>query len=276
MPSGAAPDPLVEHLLELGLIDAESIELVAELVRLARETPGLDLSESDLLGIAQALGRGAERVALASADAAAGKTAADPPDAWVERVAPLATQAFGVLFAHRLSRAMHRRHPASTYPAAVSLTVSFVDLRGSTGFMLANSADDIVSLADELYAVGQAVAARHEVVAGKFLGDGVLLVSRDPERLLSATTDAVAQLGERTPLRAGAGVARGDVVRHAGDWYGPPINLAARLAEVAAPDELLVDSTAARHGTAEWCEIVPRGLTEPRRVAVVAASSSIS
>jgi len=183
------------------------------------------------------------------------------------------TTAFGVLFAHRLRRIVRRRLEASRddHGPAAPLTVAFVDLRGSTAFMLGGTAADIGALTDELYAVGQAVASRNEVAAGKFLGDGVLLVSGDPDRLLHATVQTVVELGRRTPLRAGAGLARGTVIRRAGDWHGPPVNLASRLAERAGADEVLVDAdaTAAHTVVDHWRDVRLRGLDDERRVAVV-------
>jgi class 3 adenylate cyclase len=49
------------------------------------------------------------------------------------------------------------------------------------------------------------------------------------------------------------------------------VNLAARLAELAGPDEVLVDAEAidAHTGFDHWRDVVPRGLPHTRRVAVV-------
>jgi adenylate cyclase len=35
------------------------------------------------------------------------------------------------------------------------------------------------------------------------------------------------------------GVASGEAVAHSGDWYGPPINLASRIAAISRPDSVL-------------------------------------
>lgn len=278
--SADATDPLVVQLLDAGLIDPEDAPLVVELARGARETRGVEIDEHDVLGLAQALGRAAERVAAAGADVAVRKLVELPAgereehlEEWLTTVQPIATEAFGVLFAHRVRQIAARRLDASArvnHPNP-PLTVAFVDLRGSTAFMLRHGPQEIEALADALYTTSQAVAARHNVAAGKFLGDGVLLISGDADRLLGAARETVAALGERTPLRAGAGVARGPVIRRAGDWHGPPVNLAARLAELAAPDEVLVDEKAleaAASSALVWRDVRPRGLVEARRTAV--------
>ncbi len=274
-------DPLVAHFLTLGLIDEGDVELVQDLLDEARGVGGLPFDESDLVGMSQALGRAAERLAAASADIVV-RHLADLPeddhdaalDRWLRAVLRSSTKAFGVLFAHRLKQIAGRRlatAPAHHGAALPPVAVAFVDLRGSTAYMLDRSRTDVEALIDELYAVGQAVANRNEVAAGKFLGDGVLLVSGDPDRLLHAAAETVVQLGRRTALRAGGGIARGQVIRRAGDWHGTPVNLASRLAELAGPDELLLDAQATDPHTAidGWREVAPRGLPAGRRVAVV-------
>ncbi|MCW3015986.1 MAG: adenylate/guanylate cyclase [Solirubrobacterales bacterium] len=277
------PDPLIAHFLSLGLIDEEDIALVQSLLEDARGTLGVPFDEHDLVGVSQALGRAAERVAAASADIVVRRLDELPAgqrdgalDDWLRSVMQTATTAFGVLYAHRLQRIAHRRLAASreTNHPSPPLAVGFVDLRGSTAFMIEGSPEEIEALIDELYAVGQAVASRNEVAAGKFLGDGVLLVSADPDRLLHATAESVVELGRRTPLRAGAGIARGPVIRRAGDWHGTPVNLAARLAELAGADEILLDAGATDAHTVidHWREVMPRGLPHMRPVAVVLPS----
>jgi adenylate cyclase len=274
-------DPLIKHFLNLGLIDEADVELVQQLLVQARGTMGAPFDEHDLVGMSQALGRAAERVAASSADVVVRHMSLLPAeereealDRWLRGVLQTATTAFGVLFAHRLQQIAHRRLavvPSQDGAPLPPLAVAFVDLRGSTAFMLEGGRADIEALTDELYAVGQAVASRNEVAAGKFLGDGVLLISADPDRLLHAAVETVVELGRRTPLRAGAGVARGQVIRRAGDWHGTPVNLASRLAELAGPDEILVDAEATDPHTVidHWREVTPRGLPGGRRCAVV-------
>lgn len=274
-------DPLVAHFLTLGLIDEGDVALVQDLLMRARSAGDLPFDESDLLNLSQAMGRAAERLAAASADVVVRHLAELPEDdhdaaldRWLRAILQSSTKAFGVLFAHRLQQIARRRLAASPsgYGGLLPpVAVAFVDLRGSTAFMLERPRDEVEALIDDLYAVGQAVANRNEVAAGKFLGDGVLLVSGDPDRLLHATAETVVELGRRTPLRAGAGVARGRVIRRAGDWHGTPVNLASRLAELAGADEILLDADATdpHTGVDHWRDVTPRGLAGARRVAVV-------
>jgi adenylate cyclase len=47
-----------------------------------------------------------------------------------------------------------------------------------------------------------------------------------------------------------AGLAFGDVISRYGDYYGPVVNLASRLADLAVPKEILVDAATAAAATA--------------------------
>ena len=273
-------EQLVALLLRLGLIEERDAAAFADAVARTIDAAGASFDEHNLVGLAQAFGRGVERIALAGADAAARNLSGVPePErearltAWIDAVLGPATDAFSILFARRLEHLARRRlaAPPSDDDVSSTLDVAFVDLCGSTAFMLRSSPAVIQALADELYAVGQEIARRHDVAAGKFLGDGVMFLSADPERVLAATCEATALLAQRTPLGAGGGIARGQVVRRGGDWFGTPVNLAARLAECAESGDVLVDDEArcATLTADDWRSVIPRGLPGGRRVAVV-------
>ncbi|MGZ4202872.1 MAG: adenylate cyclase regulatory domain-containing protein [Thermoleophilaceae bacterium] len=77
----------------------------------------------------------------------------------------------------------------------------------------------------------------------KTIGDAVMLVSRrDPDALLDTALTLVErsdQEGEEFPqLRVG--IACGQALGRAGDWYGHPVNLASRITAYARPGSVLV------------------------------------
>jgi len=69
-----------------------------------------------------------------------------------------------------------------------------------------------------------------------------MLVSTEPRALLDATLDLVEaadEQGEEFPqLRAG--IAHGEALARAGDWFGRPVNLASRITNRARPGSVLV------------------------------------
>jgi adenylate cyclase len=75
----------------------------------------------------------------------------------------------------------------------------------------------------------------------KMIGDAAMFASRESEPLLDAVLGLVESAGseEIPPLRAG--IARGQALGRGGDYYGRPVNLAARITNFARPDSVVVD-----------------------------------
>jgi adenylate cyclase len=77
----------------------------------------------------------------------------------------------------------------------------------------------------------------------KTIGDAAMLASAEPEPVLDAALnliDAADAEGEDFPqLRAG--VALGQALPRAGDWFGRPVNLASRITSIARPGSLLAE-----------------------------------
>jgi len=77
----------------------------------------------------------------------------------------------------------------------------------------------------------------------KFIGDEVMWVSSAPEPLLQAAVDLVEHPKAREEgLQVRAGLAFGTVVAINGDYFGNPVNLAARLVAAATPEQILATS----------------------------------
>ncbi len=77
----------------------------------------------------------------------------------------------------------------------------------------------------------------------KFIGDEVMWVSATPERLVRAAADLVGHPKAREEgLQVRAGLAYGSVLAINGDYFGNPVNLAARLVAAAAPGQILATS----------------------------------
>jgi class 3 adenylate cyclase len=151
-------------------------------------------------------------------------------------------------------------------------TVVFADLCGSTGFMLDRSLTELRVMADELFFTAQAVASASGMTVIKYLGDGVMLLGHDAPAALDATLDLLPKLAAVTGLGASAGLATGRLVSHAGDLLGPAVNLASRLAELAAPGETLIDAEGWPHEPlAPARRVTPRGASGDRCVYVVCA-----
>jgi len=68
----------------------------------------------------------------------------------------------------------------------------------------------------------------------KTIGDAAMLVSPEPPRAVDTVLGLVEQSREENglPLLRG-GLASGEALQRAGDWYGRPVNLASRLTSFA-------------------------------------------
>jgi adenylate cyclase len=153
------------------------------------------------------------------------------------------------------------------------VTVGFCDLVGFTRLGEGVPAADLGAIATRLAALAAEVA-EPPVRLVKTIGDAVMFVAPEPAPLLDTALDlmeAAEREGEHFPaLHAGA--AHGPALRRWGDYYGGPVNLAARLTERARPASLITDpAVRERAGDAGflWSEAGPKrlkGMTEPTAV----------
>jgi class 3 adenylate cyclase len=151
----------------------------------------------------------------------------------------------GPVFRHHLRQAMARQR---VFQAGVSrremarLAVGFVDLVGSTALQ----ADlDPLELGEQ---VGRFEARAFEVITAgggrlvKFIGDEIMVAVTDPLAACRIMLDLIdAFTDDGTQPRAG--LVFGEVLFRHGDYYGPVVNLAARLVDAAIPGEALVDAS---------------------------------
>src|SRR5882757_2626026 len=135
-------------------------------------------------------------------------------------------------------------------PGARPVSVAFADVVGFTRLGEAVPPQDLVRVASRLAALTRSVVTE-PVQFVKTIGDAVMLVSTDAEKLILAVLDllAAATSDQLLPLRVG--IASGQAVNRAGDWYGSPVNLASRVTSTApAGAALMTESTRAALGGA--------------------------
>lgn len=129
---------------------------------------------------------------------------------------------------------------AGRLPGAREIVVAFADLVGFTRLGEEVPPDELGAVA------GRLESMVFDVVEGpvrfiKTIGDAVMIVSPEAEPLLDAglTLAEIADAeGDDFPqLRVG--VAAGEALSRAGDWYGRPVNLASRLTGIAHAGSVL-------------------------------------
>lgn len=153
--------------------------------------------------------------------------------------------------------------PLSTGPQAVHRTFAFLDLCGFTAFTEREGANEAVDVLGDFRAAVRQLAARRGVRIAKWLGDGVMLVSTDAGPMVAAVAELMARLAD-SPLAVRAGIATGSCLLFEGDDYiGRPVNLAARLSDLARPMQILADPNVALLAPG-WVEVAELGT---RRIA---------
>lgn len=121
----------------------------------------------------------------------------------------------------------------------IDRTFVFADLSGFTQYTRENGPHEAVKLLGEFRRVTRNVAAKRGVRVAKWLGDGVMIVSVEPEAAVAFGAHLIHHFGP-TALQVRVGIASGIALLFEGDDYiGEPVNLAAKLCAAANPDEIL-------------------------------------
>jgi adenylate cyclase len=122
------------------------------------------------------------------------------------------------------------------------MTIAFADMVGFTRLGESLEIEQIGDLTGRLFELASD-SARSPVRLVKMIGDAAMFASPESGRLLEAVIGLVESARKENipPLRAGA--ARGQALGRGGDWYGRPVNLAARITSFARPESVVVDQS---------------------------------
>lgn len=124
--------------------------------------------------------------------------------------------------------------------ASVVCGIGFADLSGFTALTRALTPAQLSELLTEFGATVADVVHADGGRVVKFIGDAVMWVCSSRERLARAALDLVDHPRAREEgLHVRAGLAYGTVLAINGDYFGVPVNLAARLVDAAAPGQIL-------------------------------------
>jgi adenylate cyclase len=176
-------------------------------------------------------------------------------------------------YAHRiqLRAAMWRRLALEAEPG-VMITIGFADLVGYTRLSVELEPDELEALLAHWEGIAYDAVAEHGARVIKTIGDVVMFVGLPAggARAALALRDAAASDPRLPPLRAG--LAAGPVVARDGDYYGPVVNLASRLTEVAPLGAILAPSSLAADVDDDGLKWVAAGRKRLRDIGVVETS----
>ncbi len=118
---------------------------------------------------------------------------------------------------------------------------AFADLCGFTRFSDFHADEEAVRVLASFGEAVREIATNHGIRVAKWLGDGDMLVGNDVASIARSVVELLELYETRdSHLPVRIGVAAGPVIVFEGDDYtGSCINLAARLSEIADPNEVL-------------------------------------
>jgi adenylate cyclase len=150
----------------------------------------------------------------------------------------------------------------------VSMAVGFVDLVGYTTLTEAASMRELLALLIEFESHAYDIVTERGGRVIKMMGDEVMFIAFDPAAAATIALEMVEQLRARGNVAPRGGLAFGEILSHGGDCYGPVVNLASRVADIAVPWEILVTDELAtrvegRFGLEPAGRRMLKGFTEP-------------
>ena len=288
--SGMSLTRVLRALLAAGIPAAPDTEVAAELVRLmdAFEQGASLLGDEATLAFTRVLGASAMNIAEAAvalffAELGPGTVREGPDELERARLAEAATTAFTAvpdvltrMVMDAFERAQRRAQAARSWLAPFDadaaeiegstevVALGFVDLVGSTAWAQSvNLREQNLALTRfESAAWSSAVLAGGRVV--KTIGDEVFFTGPTAEAACRIGTEvcrAAAEDPVLPPARGAVGI--GPAIPREGDYFGPLVNLLARLVKAGAPGELVVtEAVTADLSPDEWAlePLVPADL----------------
>jgi adenylate cyclase len=128
------------------------------------------------------------------------------------------------------------------------LAIVFTDLAGFSDWTLKAGDDEAVRLLRDVDCAMEPAMRERGGEVVKRMGDGMMAVFGEPKEALDALLDARSRLAEVKAdgydPRFRAGLHVGMPRKLGGDYFGIDVNVAARLAEQASPDEVLISDAA--------------------------------
>lgn len=162
---------------------------------------------------------------------------------WASQMAVEVNALLAMLMRSHLSASIERTreaHARAVAPGPLApMAVGFVDLVGFTARSVDLTPAELVTLIARFESVAHDVVAEAGGRMVKLIGDEVMFVAVDPEIGCRISVDLLRVFGGDETLTPRGGLAYGEVLARSGDFFGPTVNLAARLADLAVPGEVL-------------------------------------
>ncbi|MEA3077107.1 MAG: adenylate cyclase [Actinomycetota bacterium] len=222
--------------------DAEALSIVHALLQLGLASPEVAMQTARVLGSSLA------RIAEAMLGNGIGSD--DPESAEMYALnadVSLATQAklLEYVWRRHVQAAARRRLMAEPSDApTVPLAVGFADLVGFTALSQQVSDHELANIVGRFEELAFDQVAAHGGRVAKMIGDEVMFVVDDVGAAAeTALALAEAYADDEVLSDVRVGLAYGDVLAREGDYYGPVVNLASRMVNIAFPGSVVVSES---------------------------------
>jgi class 3 adenylate cyclase len=154
-----------------------------------------------------------------------------------------ATQ-LGTLFRHHMFVAVNQQRRGQrelVEPRHMRVGIGFVDLVGYTPISGRLTPTELGDYIDAFETTAFEVAHRHGGRVVKSIGDEVMFTAPEPRMTAMIALDLVQAFASQHGTAPRGAISAGNVMFRLGDFYGPVVNLAARLVDAAEPGQVLTD-----------------------------------
>jgi len=212
------------------------------------------LGEEVVLGVCRVMGSSAARIGDALSGATRGRVTdiavatsgseLTTAQAWgsIARGIPRIGATLDTLFRHHLESARMHFEQSDSYEVAadggINVGVGFADLSGFTGLTQRMTMAELSQLLGGFEHTAMEVVADHGGRVVKLIGDAVMYVTAAPPTVVGVA-DALLRAAADGGFTARAGLSAGTALALDGDYFGPVVNVAARLVAVAEPGDIL-------------------------------------
>jgi class 3 adenylate cyclase len=232
------------------------VKAMREVTRTVRDG---DLDEATVLGLARAIGRSTDRLAMWSlqvitdmivgsdslgVDSRVARLAAERAVDVADDLSPLIDYVWRRSLAVAISRLIADSEPESHI--GVIRTIGFADLVNFTQLTRQLNERELAALVQRFESLASDVVAAHGGAIIKTIGDEVLFSHTTVDGAVAIAFDLLDQAAADDLIpRMRVGLATGRVLARLGDVYGNTVNRAARLTGAAAPGTVLADTDVA-------------------------------
>jgi len=165
------------------------------------------------------------------------------------------------VFRTHMEAAIARLRQARRAPSGDTayVTIGFVDLVGFTSLSGRLTARELATVVDRFEDTAHDVATVRGGRIVKLIGDEVMFVTLTAAAACDIALTLLEEFATDPSITPRGGLATGEVLMRGGDYYGPIVNLASRLAELAVPRELLVTPEVVAEAGSSGLRFAPAG-----------------